>query len=66
VTPTWTSCATPPTKDGLYWVQCCFADGEPLIEAEVIRFEQGRWIGCMGLEIVDYDKWRELDGGEVA
>lgn len=61
---TWISCATPPTHDGHYWVQCLFPDGEPLTEPEILRFEQGKWIGGFGLEIAPYDRWRAL--GEVA
>jgi hypothetical protein len=57
---TWISCATPPTRDGLYFVQCMFQDGEPLTEPEVLRWE-GKWIGCMGLEITEYDRWREIE-----
>lgn len=59
----WKSCAEPPTLEGRYEVQCMFADGEPLTEPEILKWE-GHWIGGFGMEIMPYDRWREIGGEE--
>lgn len=61
---TWISCATPPERDGQYEVQCLFPDGEPLTEPEILKFEGGRWIGSFGLELMPYDRYREIEQGD--
>jgi hypothetical protein len=59
----WKPCSDPPERDGFYEVQCLFPDGEPLTEPEILKWE-GRWVGSFGLEVMPYDRYREIGGGE--
>lgn len=59
----WIPCSKEPPRYGPYEVQCCFPDGEPLCEIQVMRWE-GQWITGFGLEVMPHDKYREIGGGE--
>ena len=59
---TWKSCATPPERDGRYEVERRFITGEQLEAPEIMHW-RGEWINKTGLDVSQYDVWREIEQG---
>jgi hypothetical protein len=59
MTTTWTSCATPPERDGMFLVRRCYSTGEQMEDPEPMRFD-GEWLHRDGLCVMPYDMWVEM------
>jgi hypothetical protein len=60
---TWTSCSKPPPRHDTFEVERRFITGEQLEPPEPMEW-RGEWINKAGLDVSEWDVWREMGGGE--